>query len=428
MWWKMWWHRPGKDEGVGLSSSTVRGLRTPGKYADGNGLYLIVQGPTRRSWTYRYQRSGRRRSMGLGSAEDVSLTEARERATEARKLLASGIDPLDDRKAEKRAAEQAAEAATTFETAANAYIEAHQPGWKNGSKSAGQWRASLATHAYPIIGRLPVAEIGTGDVLRVLEPIWTRLPETASRIRSRIEQILSYSEVRGWRESDRANPATWRGRVALLLPKKTKVRAVVHHAALDWRECPAFMARLQQQPGMGARALEFAILTAARSGEVRGATWDEIDFDAALWTVPAERMKAARPHRQPLSEGALAVLRRVQAAGAKAGLIFPGAKADARLSDMTLTAVLRRMGRSDLTAHGFRSSFRDFAGETTSHPSDIIEMALAHQVGSAVQRAYARSDLLEKRRRLMIDWGTFLASAAEPANVVPIRARAVTRM
>ena len=288
---------------------------------------------------------------------------------------------------------------------AEEYIKGHEASWRN-DKHRYQWRQSLSTFAYPALGDTDVAAIGMTDVLKVLQPIWTTKTETASRTRGRIETILAYATVRGWRTG--SNPATWRGNLAMVLPPPDKVAPVQHHAALPWQQMPAFWTKLRDRTGAGALCLQFTILTAARSGEARGAQWGEIDLDGSLWTIPAARMKAGKPHRVPLSEAAKIVLR-LAAEGREqdAGLIFPGLKRGQPMSDMTLGAVLKRMGRADLTPHGFRSSFRDWAAEATDAPNHVVEQALAHAIGNSVEAAYRRGDLLERRRKLMEEWAAF---------------------
>jgi integrase len=357
--------------------------------------------------------------MGLGHVDDVSLAEARNKADAARRLIKSGTDPLAERNAGRVAAIAAQARATTFAAVAERYIAAQEAGWKN-PKHRAQWRSTLSTYAEPVIGALPIEAVNTDLVLQILEPIWQIKPETATRLRGRLEMVLSYAIARGWR--DGPNPAVWRGHLQLMLPARAKVRAIEHHAALDWREVPGFMGLLRQQDGIGALALQFTILTAARSGEVRGATWDEIDVDKAMWNIPAARMKAGRAHRVPLSASALAVLQSMRLLQAEGGIVFPGRDLKQPLSDMSLTAVLRRIGRSDLTAHGFRSTFRDWAAEATSHPNHVIEQALSHAIGDKVEAAYRRGDLFAKRA-LMEDWANYLARRA--AKVVRLRKPAV---
>jgi integrase len=388
----------------------------PGMHGDGDGLWLRVATPERRAWVFRYQRQGKAREMGLGPFPAVSLGAAREKAQAARRLLVDGIDPLEQRR-NAAAAERAAEArGVTFAHAAEAYITAHASGWRN-AKHAAQWRAAIANHAAPTLGEMACSAIETDHVLKALQPIWNTKPETASRLRGRIEMILSYAKIRGWR--DGPNPAVWRGHLQLVLPSKRKVAPVVHYAALDWREAPAFMAKLREREGMGARALEFAVLTASRSGEVRGARWDEIDLDGAVWTIPAARMKTGQPHRIPLPAPAVAVLKEMARLKDGSGQVFLGLKRGVPMSDMTLTAVLRRIGRGDLTAHGFRSTFRDWAAETTHHPNHVVEQALAHTISNAVEAAYRRGDLFKKRVLLMDEWAAYLGRV--PAEVVPLR-------
>ena len=403
-----------------LTAVKVRSLVKPGSYGDGAGLYLQVRGPEQRSWVFRFKMAGRSRLMGLGALADVSLAEAREKAAAARKLARSGTDPLDARTA-VRAGLAAKQGLITFREVADAYQAAHAPGWRN-AKHRQQWANTLSTYTFPVMGHLPVASVGVGEVLRVVEPLWTAKPETAARVRGRIETILDYATAKGLRTGD--NPARWKGHLSMALPARAKVRRVKHHAALPWAEAGAFMAALRAQPGTASLALRFAILTAARTGEVIGATWAEVDRRAGVWTVPAERMKAGREHRVPLSEPALALLRTMAVAGAETrGFIFPGQRFGRGLSNMAMLTVLRRMGRADVTAHGFRSAFRDWAGETTGYAAEVIEAALAHTVGNKTVAAYARGDLFEKRRRLMAEWAAHCEGAA-PAmgEVVPLRA------
>ena len=366
-----------------------------GRHTDGRGLMLLVKPSGARSWVLRYQKGGRRRDMGLGAWPEVTLAMARDRALEARRLLEAGQDPLTER--EKTTS-------VSFKTAAEALVETKRSGWRN-AKHAPQWTSTLATYAFPSLGEQDVRRIETQDILAVLKPIWTEKPETASRLRQRIEAVLDYSKVIGAREGE--NPARWRGHLDHILPRPSKVRAVVNHPALDWREAPAFMANLAEREGFGARALAFAVLTAARSGEVRGMRWREIDAANKVWTIPAKRMKAEKEHRVPLADAALVQLGERSEPDA---LVFPGGKAlDRQLSDMTLSAVLKRMNRSDITVHGFRSTFRDWAGETTVFPREVIEAALAHQLKDKAEAAYARGDLFEKRRNLMSSWAEFLS-------------------
>jgi integrase len=399
-----------------LSPAAVRHAAKPGLYGDGGGLWLHVGPSGGKSWLYRFMLDGRAREMGLGPLHTIGLAEARERARAARRLCLDGIDPIDRKHADRDARRLAAASAVSFKDCAAKYVAANRPGWRN-AKHAAQWDATLAAYAYPIIGALPVASIDTGHVTRVLEPIWTTKPETASRVRGRIEAVLDYAATHRWRSGE--NPARWRGHLENVLPKRSKVRKVQHYAALPWRQIGGFMAELAGQEGAAAVALRFAILTAARTGEVIGARWAEIDAEHAIWVVPAGRMKANREHRVPLSDAALTVLREAGKlhTGDRDGFVFPGRKAG--LSNMALLMALRRMGRGDLTAHGFRSTFRDWAAET-GQPADTAEAALAHVVGDKTVTAYQRGDLLERRRRMMTAWAAFCGRVAadEPAGEV----------
>ena len=382
----------------------VSRMSKPGRFGDGGGLWLQVRDADHKSWVFRYRLDGRSREMGLGPVVLLPLKEARDRAIAARRLLLDGVDPLDVRQ-EAKAARKVATDALTFRQTAMRYIAAHNAGWKN-PKHAAQWGATLATYVYPWFGDRPVAAVDTGDVMKAVEPIWSEKPETASRVRGRIESILDYAKSRGWRAGE--NPARWKGHVANLLPKKTKVRAVEHHAALPWADIGTFMAALEAEAGTAALALRFTILTAARTGETIGATWAEIDLAGATWTIPAARMKAGREHRVPLSPAAMGLLMALPGSnGAEpGGYVFGGGKAGKPLSNMAMLALLRRMKRGDLTAHGFRSTFRDWAAEATSYPGELAEAALAHTVSSKVEAAYRRGDLFEKRRAMMAEWGT----------------------
>jgi integrase len=386
---------------------TARRVETapPGTYDDGRGLRLIVRPSGARSWILRYQLDGRRRDMGLGRWPETTLAMAREKALELRREIDAKRDPLVQRRQAK---------GLPFQAAAEALIEGKRPGWRN-AKHAAQWGATLRTYVYPKLGDRDVQAVDTRGILDVLRPIWSEKPETASRVRQRIEAVLDYAAAIGARTGD--NPARWKGHLDHLLPQPGKVKRVEHHAALDWREAPAFMAELAKREGVAARALAFAVLTAARSGEVRGMRWAEVDRAAAVWTVPADRIKAGREHRVPLALAALALLGEPGRADA---LVFPSPGDPTRpLSDMTLAAVLRRMGRGDVTVHGFRSTFRDWAGETTAHPREVVEAALAHRLKDKAEAAYARGDLFAKRRRLMEDWAAYLARA-EQATVLPL--------
>jgi integrase len=362
----------------------------------------------------------KRREMGLGSYPEVGLSEAREDARAARSAVRNGLDPIAQRQAARQSLLAAARKRVTFKEAAEAFIAAHKGGWAN-PKHRQQWENTLETYAYPVIGPLAVGDVGLAHVLKILEPVWETKTETATRIRGRLEQVLDAAYARGQIDAPWQNPARWRGHLDKILAKPSRVAKPTHHKALPIDDASAFMGRLRSQEGMGARALEFAILTAARSGEVRGAQWPEIDLDKGLWTVPADRMKAGREHRVPLSAEALALLKALPRMGGS-DIVFWAPRGGA-LSDMTLSAVMRRM-KVDAVPHGFRSTFRDWSAERTAYPSEVCEMALAHAVGNKVEAAYRRGDMFDRRRRLMADWAAFLAKPTAKDNVTPIRGAA----
>jgi integrase len=407
-----------------LTALKVSRATKSGMYADGGGLYLQVTGTGAKSWIYRYMLRGKEREMGLGSLSAVGLADARTKASECRSLRQAGVDPIDARKSARDQARLDAAKALTFKNAAVAYIDAHRAGWRN-PKHIWQWGATLATYANPIIGDLSLQVIDTTLVLKVLEPIWPTKPETASRLRGRIEAVLDWATVRGYRKGE--NPARWRGHLSKLLPARSKVRKVKHLTALPYAELPSFVVALRAQGGIAARALEFTILTAARTSEAIGAKWNEISLTDKVWTVPAGRMKAGKEHRVPLSGPALLILENMKRkAGAADGLVFQGGKLGKPLSNMAMIAVLRRMGRGDSTVHGFRSSFRDWAAERTNFPSEVAEMALAHAVGDKVEAAYRRGDLFDRRRRIMAEWAKFCSTmqVASQDKVVAFREKA----
>lgn len=383
-----------------LSARSIAAATRPGYHPDGAGLYLQVTAAGSKSWIYRFTLRGRAREMGLGPLPLVGLAEARGRAAEARRLLFEGIDPIEHR----RSAAAAVEAVPTFAAAAAAYIEAHRAGWRN-AKHAEQWANTLETYAHPVIGATRVDAITTDDVLAVLRPIWSAKTETASRVRQRIESVIDADMAK--RRAAGTNPARWRGHLAKLLPRPTKVSKVEHHAALPIADTPAFVELLRQQPVEAARAAELAILTACRTGEVTGADWSEIDLAARTWTIPSSRMKAGVEHVVPLSPRALAILRAQAELHGPVGLAFR--YRGRRLSENAMLALLRRMGRSDITMHGFRSTFRDWAAECTDYPREVAEMSLAHRIKDKTEAAYRRGELLAKRRDLMEDWGAFCA-------------------
>lgn len=398
---------------MGLSAQKVK-TAGPGRHGDGRGLFLYVKPSGARSWVLRFQVDGRRRDLGLGSFPDVTLAMARERATEARRVIAEGDDPI----AKKHQAKP-----KTFRDAALELIESKRPGWKN-AKHAAQWSSTLEAYVYPKIGRLQAAKVQTADVMACLTPIWSDKPETANRVRQRIEAVIDYASALGIRTGD--NPARWRGHLDNLLPKPTKVRAVKHHPALPHTQITDFMMALGKREGVAARALAFTILTAARSGETRLATWAEIDLDARVWTIPAHRMKAEKEHRVPLTDAAYTLL---GPRGDDDALVFESeTKTGKPISDMTMTSVLRRMDCKDITVHGFRSTFRDWAGETTGFPREVIEAALAHSIKDKAEAAYARSDLFDKRRHLMEAWSQYArAFEAEQSVVSLVKKRSPTK-
>ena len=399
-----------------LSSLTVKHARKPGMLADGNGLYLQVTRANARSWIFRYYRNGKSREMGLGSLNAVSLANARLKASACRGLLADGIDPIAARDAERTQRNLEDARAITFDQCAEAFITAHSAAWKN-QKHVAQWKATLRTYVSPIFGLLPVQVVDVALIMKVLEPIWTTKPETAARIRGRIESVLNWAKARGYRAGE--NPALWKGHLSNLLPAHSKIAKVKHHAALPYDETSHFIDALRRQGGVAPLALEFAILTAARTGEIIGARWTEIDLEAKVWTVPASRMKNGREHRVPLSVEALAVLTKVSQ-GAPEEFVF--AKRKKRpLSNMAFLMLLRRMGHDKLTAHGFRSTFRDWAAERTNFQAEIAEAALGHVVGNKVEAAYRRGDFFEKRRRLMEAWGKFATKGPDAAVVLTLR-------
>lgn len=390
-----------------LSAAKVKALTKPGRYADGAGLYLQVSAFGTKAWLLRYMRDGAARHMGLGSVADVSLAGAREKAATARRQLADGLDPIEAREAARKAAKAAAAKLVTFRGAAERYIETNRAGWKNG-KHEKQWTSSLEAYVYPLIGDISVADVDNGLIVKILEPIWTIKNETASRVRGRIETVLDWATARGYRTGD--NPARWRGHLENVLPARKKVAKVKHHPALSFEQIPAFMQTLRAESGIAARALEFTILTAARTAETIGATWPEIDHAKKIWTVPAARIKSEREHRVPLSDRALEILAALPREKRNAHL-FIGAKAERGLSNMAMLELLRRMGREELTVHGFRSTFRDWAGESTNFPREVAEAALAHIVKDRTEAAYRRRDALEKRRQLMAAWSSYCASS-----------------
>lgn len=373
----------------------------PGRHEDGDGLRLVVSPSGAKRWVFRFSRHGRRREMGLGSYPEIGLGDARELRAEAALSIRAGRDPIDDREEERRARA----AGRTFGEVSDAFLSVKEAEWRN-VKHRDQWRQSLSVHAAPLRPRI-VAEISTSDVLAILQPIVSRAPETASRVRGRVEAVLDYATAHGLRAGD--NPARWRGHLEHLLPKRQRL-AQGHHAALPYEAVPAFLARLRGIETIAARALEFAILTAARSGEVYGARWDEIDVDATLWTIPPSRMKSGRVHRVPLSPPALAIVETMRPFRTSE-FVFPGQKYGKPLSHIAMGKVIDRLGVAGATPHGFRSAFRDWAGDMTAYPREVAEAALAHTIGDAAEQAYRRGDALEKRRALMNDWALYCSGA-----------------
>lgn len=397
----------------------------PGRHADGGGLHLLVKETGSRFWVFRFMLSGRSRDLGLSRCPEavallrktggveLTLAQARDIAAIYRLKVKAGIDPLQEREqdaAEKAAATTAAKArAVTFKAVAEAYIAANEASWRN-DKHRQQWRNTLTSYVYPVIGELPVGEVTTPRVLDIIEPIWKQKPETASRVRGRIETVLDAAKARGYREGE--NPARWRGHIAQILPARSKLSRG-HHKAMPYAEVAAFISSLGAKQAVAALALEFTILTAARTSEVTGMTWAEVDLSKAVWTIPAKRMKAGNEHRIPLSERAVEILTAVRELGQN--WVFPGSKG--KLSGMAMAMLLRRMGK-DVTVHGFRSAFRDWSAECTSYPHEVCEMALAHVIGNKVEAAYRRGDLFEKRRRLMGEWGRYCAQTSAVGSAI----------
>ena len=406
-----------------LTAIKVASLKEPGLYPDGMGLYPRITQGGGKAWIYRFTANGKTRDMGLGPTTVVSLARARQIADDCRRQRREGLDPIELRK-EKQASSGVARS-PTFRECAEQLISSHEPAWRN-PKHRQQWKNTLKAYAYPILGDTPVTDIDTALVLKVLQqpmatakdqPLWHSRSETASRLRGRLESVLSWAKARGYRAGADANPAAWRGHLDQLLPATTKLRRVEHHPALPYIEIPAFMSELRQRGGIGARALEFTILTAARTGEALGARFYEFDLDRKLWTVPASRMKGGREHRVPLSSKAIDVVKEMALIRLN-DFVFPGMKQGRSLSDMALLMLLRDL-RPSLTVHGFRSTFKDWAAERTNTPNFVSEAALAHVVADKVEGAYRRGDLFEKRRKLMETWADFCGRA--PTEIVPLR-------
>lgn len=412
-----------RKRSLALTQKRIERLVSPnrgfiGEHKDGSerGLYLQVQRlaekdrPPSASWLLRYQRHGVEHKYGLGSLNDFDLEEARKRAKSARQLISDGFDPIALRKEAKQARALEAAKVMTFEDACQQYFDQNQAKWKSKIHRA-QFLSTLKQHAYPTLAKLPVQEIDTPLVIKTLEPIWEKIPETASRLRGRIENVIGWCTVRGYRTGD--NPARWKGHLSEVLPAPTKVRKAKNHPALSYRDAPAFMIDLRKRDGIAARALEFTVLTAARTGETIGATRNEIDLKHKVWTIPGERMKSGREHRVPLSDAAIRVLKALPYEEGN-DFLFIGMRPKTGLSNMSMAMLLERMGRTDITVHGFRSTFRDWAAEQTATPNHVVEQALAHTIANAVEAAYRRGDLFEKRQTLMTEWATYLEGNAKP--------------
>jgi integrase len=416
-----------------LSAADVAKRLPRGRYGDGQNLWLQVSKSGTKAWIFRYRWHGKPRHMGLGSARTVSLTQARERTRACRNLLLDDIDPLEARRAKRKGSQAEAERAQieaaraiTFRECAEAFIAEHQTGWKN-KKHREQWRSSLERCVFPVFGEIPVSAIDTGVVIKALQPMWHRTPETAARVRGRIESVLEWAKVRGHRAGE--NPARWRGHLEHTLAARAKIAPVRHHPALPYAELPAFMVALRQCEGIAPRALEFTILTAARTNEVTAARWPEVNFLECCWTRPPEHMKGNREHRVPLSKRALDILAELPREDDQ-GFLFIGARPRAGLSNMAMLETLHRMGCNDITVHGFRSTFRDWAAESTNYPREVVEMALAHAIEDETEAAYRRGDLFKKRARLMEAWAGYCArrtpartAEAPLLDVIPIGGR-----
>lgn len=402
-----------------LTAMRVEKETKPGYYGDEKNLWLQVRPNGGKSWVLRYTFGGKPKMLSLGPTNLLEPKEARLRAKQALAKIHDGIDPGEIRKQERLERAEKARKQLTFKEAAEQYIESKKLGWKN-AKHAQQWENTLAAYAFPKFGKTPVGEVTRDDVMECLKPIWENKNETASRLRGRIESILDWATVLGYRSGD--NPARWEGCLKTLLPAISKTQRIKHHPALPFAQISGFMVQLKKMEGYGARALEFCILTAARSGEVRGATWSEIDMDSGVWIIPKERMKAGKEHRIPLSGAALKLLRELPRMECSEYL-FPSPRMK-MLSDMSISAVLKRMKVTDITVHGFRSTFRDWAGETTSFPREVVEHALAHQLRDQAEAAYARGTLLAKRSKLMEAWANYCEEKPQGKNVVNIKGAA----
>jgi integrase len=401
-----------------LSARTVSTVRDSGRHPDGGGLYLSISPNGGRRWVFIFKRGGKSREMGLGAAKTISLAQARDLAGNARSVLAKGLDPISEREAANRGASTRR---LSFRDCAERYIKDNQAGWKN-KIHVGQWTSTLRKYVYPTIGSTAVADVSVGDVITILGPIWATKTETASRVRGRIETVLDWGKARGYRDAE--NPARWRGHLDKLLPPRTKVRRVRHHPALPYADVAAFFVKLREECCVSALALEFTILTAARTRETTEATLAELDLDAKVWTVPAGRMKAGKEHRVPLPPRAVEIIKSATAfRGASAkptDCLFHGIRKDKHLGVGAMLSLLDRMGRGDITVHGFRSTFRDWAAECTNFPNQVVEMALAHAIEDKSEAAYRRGDLFKKRTALMAAWVSYCSTTSR--TVIPLGA------
>lgn len=383
-----------------LTAAAVEKKKAPGRYGDGGGLWLHVAKSGTKSWVFRYMIDGRSREMGLGALHTVSLKKARLKAQACRELLDDDVDPLEDRERRRAATRQS----KTFADCTRAYLDAHGDKWRN-EKHRWQWENTLARFAFPVVGNMPVSDITVQHIVKILEPIWKTKNETAVRTRGRVEAVIAWARVMGFCEGD--NPAKWTNNLDKLLPAPSEVRKVQHLASMPHAQVPEFVAKLRQQPGIAARALEFTILTAARTNETIGATWSEIDLDAATWTVPADRMKAGKDHVVPLSDRAVEILREMEGVRSS-DWVFPGWKKGNPLSNMAMLTVIKKaMAMRGVTVHGFRSSFRDWVADATDFPREVAEHSLAHQLPDKVEAAYQRSTMFDKRRELLTAWADF---------------------
>jgi integrase len=400
-----------------LTTLKVSRTKRPGMYADGGGLYLRIADGGSKQWIYRYVTNGRCRDMGIGPCHVLTLAEARERARNASKLRLDGLDPIAYKREQRSAAIVAAAKAMSFRQCAEGFIKDNEAEWTH-LKHRQAWEMTLAKYVYPKLGELPVKMIDTTLVLDAIKPLWARVPETASRVRGRIEAVLGWATVHNYRTGD--NPARWQNHLEQVLPARTKVAKIEHHAALPYAQAAGFMGKLRQDTSIMARCLEFITLTAARLGEAAGATWKEIDLEARTWTIPAKRMKAGKEHKVPLSPAAIALLKDMRAIR-QSDYVFPGYKQGRPLGHNAVWTVAKRAGGADITVHGLRSTFRDWAAERTNFPNEVVEMALAHAIPSAVEAAYRRGDLFEKRRRLMEAWAEFCGKPAAGGKIVALR-------